>query len=468
MKKRILSILLSLSMIVVSTATFGAEETTGTVETQCQLSAEKIGIGDTLYADYKVTENNTGFNNMTGFVYFDPTVLEAVDIDYTEMPVDLIEYNQIPLFPSNVVSSRVDFVPKSHDTDYNAKADGKTNAGKLGILKFSGYCSSSVDGYLQNYTSTGTVIRIKFKAVGNGVSDVSFDKFSGTALKTGKSIPLTIKSASSSVSVEGNDNSGSVETTTSATETTTTATTESGTETTTAKQSSGGGGGGGSSSSKATTTTVTTTETTETTTQSVSAEDSTETTTEKVSAQKFTDIEDDYWGAKYINQLADKGIINGYKDGSFLPNNEIKRADFIIMLLKGVGVDITNTPSSNFSDIEKGAYYYNAVGQAKALGIANGNGDGTFSPDSNITRQDMMILAKKALVYKLGKDIVSNDTNNLLSFDDYSEISQYALDSLSIMVKEGLINGMDGKIAPKATTTRAQAATVIYKIMNYK
>ena len=81
------------------------------------------------------------------------SVLEAVDIDYTEMPSDIIEYNNIPLFPSNVVSSRVDFVPKAQDYDYNGQADNKTNAGKLGILKFSGYNSASVDNYLQNYTS---------------------------------------------------------------------------------------------------------------------------------------------------------------------------------------------------------------------------------------------------------------------------------------------------------------------------
>ena len=137
------------------------------------------------------------------------------------------------------------------------------------------------------------------------------------------------------------------------------------------------------------------------------------------------------------------------------------------MLLKGIGVDVTKAPQSNFSDVENGAYYYNAVGLAKDLGIANGNGDGTFSPASNITRQDMMILAKKALVYKLGSDITVENTDNLKGFSDYEEISAYALESLSAMVKDGYVNGMDGnKIAPKATTTRVQAATVIYKIMN--
>lgn len=453
MKKKILSLLLCLSMVVVPVLSYGADNT---VSTDCQLSAETISVGDTLFADYKVTDNPMGFNSLTGFVYFDPAVLEAVDIDYTEMPSDIIEYNNIPLFPSNVVSNRVDFVPKAQDYNYNGKADNKTNAGKLGILKFAGYNSSSVDGFLQNYTSTGTVIRIKFKAVGAGSTDISFDKFTGANLTRGTQTSLNIQSAHSTVLVNGGSTDNGDESTT---------TTEATTETTTVRANTSNGGGGGGSTSRVTTTTteVTTDATTETTTASV--ESTSETTT--VQAVTFSDVPADYWGAKYINELASNKVVNGYSDGTFLPNNEVKRADFIIMLLKGIGVDVTKAPQSNFSDVENGAYYYNAVGLAKDLGIANGNGDGTFSPASNITRQDMMILAKKALVYKLGKDITVENTDNLKGFSDYEDISAYALESLSAMVKDGYVNGMDGnKIAPKATTTRVQAATVIYKIMN--
>ena len=233
MKKKILSLLLCLSMVVVPVLSYGADNT---VSTDCQLSAETISVGDTLFADYKVTDNPMGFNSLTGFVYFDPAVLEAVDIDYTEMPSDIIEYNNIPLFPSNVVSNRVDFVPKAQDYNYNGKADNKTNAGKLGILKFAGYNSSSVDGFLQNYTSTGTVIRIKFKAVGAGSTDISFDKFTGANLTRGTQTSLNIQSAHSTVLVNGGSTDNGDESTT---------TTEATTETTTVKANTSNGGGGG-------------------------------------------------------------------------------------------------------------------------------------------------------------------------------------------------------------------------------
>lgn len=297
MKKKILSLLLCLSMVVVPVLSYGADNT---VSTDCQLSAETISVGDTLFADYKVTDNPMGFNSLTGFVYFDPAVLEAVDIDYTEMPSDIIEYNNIPLFPSNVVSNRVDFVPKAQDYNYNGKADNKTNAGKLGILKFAGYNSSSVDGFLQNYTSTGTVIRIKFKAVGAGSTDISFDKFTGANLTRGTQTSLNIQSAHSTVLVNGGSTDNGDESTT---------TTDATTETTTVKAntSNGGGGGGGGSTSRVTTTTteVTTDATTETTTASV--ESTSETTT--VQAVTFSDVPADYWGAKYINELASNKVV---------------------------------------------------------------------------------------------------------------------------------------------------------------
>ena len=88
MKKKILSLLLSLSMVVVPVLSYGADNT---LSTDCQLSAERINVGDTLFADYKITENPMGLNSLTGIVYFDPVVLEAFNIIYTAMHSAIIE-----------------------------------------------------------------------------------------------------------------------------------------------------------------------------------------------------------------------------------------------------------------------------------------------------------------------------------------------------------------------------------------
>jgi len=135
------------------------------------------------------------------------------------------------------------------------------------------------------------------------------------------------------------------------------------------------------------------------------------------------------------------------------------------MLLKAMGVDTTTTPHSNFSDVRVDKYYYNAVGLAKDMGIASGNNDGTFNPESNITRQDMMILAKKALEMKNNTTLTGN-TSALDKFADKASISPYAVDSLAAMVEAGVVSGTGDNIQPKDNTTRAQAAVIICKILD--
>jgi beta-glucosidase len=181
----------------------------------------------------------------------------------------------------------------------------------------------------------------------------------------------------------------------------------------------------------------------------------------------FNDIQNYPWAVDFIENLAAQKIINGYSDGSFKPADNIKRADFVMMLMKAIGEDVSNTNGKSFDDVDSGAYYAGAVCTAKNLGIANGNGDGTFSPSSNITRQDMMLLAKNAIEYKTGKKTEGN-VSVLDGFNDKAEISAYAQNGLAAMVEAGIINGTGKSIEPKANTTRAQAAVVIYKIINYK
>ena len=133
------------------------------------------------------------------------------------------------------------------------------------------------------------------------------------------------------------------------------------------------------------------------------------------------------------------------------------------MLLRALEVDITTPCSSNFSDIREDKYYANAVGLAKDFGIASGS-DGKFFPEDYITRQDMMILAKKVIEYKNGTQL-TGDLSALDKFDDKDTISAYAKESLAAMVEAGIISGTGSNIEPKANTTRAQAAVVISKLL---
>ena len=454
MLKKILSGFIAAAMALsVPVVSMGAD----TIEIDCAASDTNVNVGDEFYVDFKITDNPTGYNSMQCFVDFDASKLEALECDVADIPEDLIIYTDdkgvnYSIFSYTNVNGRINFVPSKGDKDYLGRADGVTPAGKLGRIKLANLLSDREDDIRVNYTGTGTLLRMKFRAIESGTAEVSMNDIVGSYTnEDGVSVTLAFNANSGSVNIGGG---GSIDDDT--TETTTS------TETTTVSSGSSGGSGGSGGSSSGTTETTTSESENESTTEAVIGGADGETDIVVVS---FSDVEDNFWGRSYITELASKGVVNGYPDGTFRPNDNVKRADFLIMLLKGMGVDISNsTGTDNFTDVEAGAYYANACAIAKEMGIATGNPDGSFAPNSFITRQDMMILAKKALENKLGSEITGDDSV-LDQFSDRGEISAYAVESLAAMVQQGIVSGMGDGIAPKDNTTRAQAAVIISKIM---
>ncbi|MDO4301155.1 MAG: S-layer homology domain-containing protein [Clostridia bacterium] len=458
MLKKVLACVLSAAMTLSAPiVSFGAE----TIEIECNLSQSDVNVGDTFYADFKITDNPTGYNNMQCYINFDSSKLQALTCEVEDIPDDLILYTDskginYSMFAYLNVNSRINFVPISGDDDYLGMADGKSTAGELGRLKFANILNMNIDGVPVNYTGTGTLIRMKFKAIAEGSSEISMTDVLGGYSDDKGNYTLSFNVNNDTVTIgNGGASEPDSETTTH----------ESAEITTTSANNSNSSGGSGGSSGGAKTT-ATTEAATEAQTSSDTVIGGADTDTD-INVISFTDVEEEFWGHDYIMDLAVKGVVNGYPDGSFMPDANIKRADFLIMLLRGLGIDtsVENTYENNFTDVGSGAYYAAACGIAKEMGIATGNPDGSFAPSSFITRQDMMILAKKALENKIGSEI-TGDTAVLDTFNDKSDISLYALESLAAMVNAGIVNGMGDGIAPKANTTRAQAAVIISKVMN--
>lgn len=453
--KRFFATLLSAVIAMTATSFVYAEDN---FDISCQLSASSVEVGETFYADFKVTDNPKGYNSITAYMHYDPSVIKAVECETSEIPDDLIVKRDgsgilRSLFSWNYTNGRVTFVPQSGDADYEGYADGTKTAAQIGIIKLTNYFDYAVDNLLQNYEGTGTLVRMKFEAVGSGSTSISLDNIEAAYFDDGIAHNLSVSCSDASVSVSGGA---------APTEPTTETTTESATETTTASSNNGSSGGGGGGSVSSTATTTTTTETT--TVSEASAETTTAAVTDGDNEISFKDVASDAWYHDSVITLAKMGVVNGYTDNTFKPNDNVKRADFLLMLLRGIGVDTTAAPKSNFADVETTKYYYNAVGIAKEMGIASGDGT-NFNPESNITRQDMMVLAKKALEIKTGETI-TGDSSVLDKFNDKADISPYAVESLSAMVEAGIVNGMGDDISPKTNTTRAQAAVIISNIIS--
>ena len=124
-------------------------------------------------------------------------------------------------------------------------------------------------------------------------------------------------------------------------------------------------------------------------------------------------------------------------------------------------------PEGNFADVTPDKYYYKEIAIAKQLGIAQGSGDNSIEPEASISRQDMMVLTSRALVYLQKIEGSSVAETIFAEFVDKNQISDYAIESVGRMVEEGFIAGDEShKLNPLANTTRAETAVLLYRIYN--
>jgi len=175
----------------------------------------------------------------------------------------------------------------------------------------------------------------------------------------------------------------------------------------------------------------------------------------------FSDLCSAEWARKPVEVMASKGIINGTGNDTFSPAASITRADYLVLLVKTLG--LAAEFDSNFDDVDKSAYYYDAIGIAKKLGIVAGSGNNRFNPRESISRQDMMVMTARALERFKGLKVL--DTNGVPEkFADKEDIAEYAVNSMSALITEGLIAGTGNKLNPCAYATRAEAAVFLYNI----
>lgn len=175
----------------------------------------------------------------------------------------------------------------------------------------------------------------------------------------------------------------------------------------------------------------------------------------------FSDVKSDFWAYDAIDALSSKGLINGYEDSTFKPDNTITRAEFAKLVLSVYQAKGGTLSSGGiaFDDVNVNDWYYDVADKASALGIIMGS-DGNFRPNDSITRQDVAVIIYRTMV-KLN---LQSDVQK--SFGDSSLIADYAVDAVSALSGAGVINGFeDNTFKPQHTLTRAQAAQIIYNVV---
>ena len=173
----------------------------------------------------------------------------------------------------------------------------------------------------------------------------------------------------------------------------------------------------------------------------------------------FQDLDSVEWARTAINGLAMRGMISGRDQYTFDPNANITRAEYCQILMGAINA-LNAKGESTFADVPSTAWYYNAVSVASQLGIVSGYGDGNFGPNDLITRQDMALMTYKTAQI-MNKSL--EPVNAEITFEDSHEIADYAFEAVMTLQKAGIINGMtDTTFEPLSNATRAQSAKVIF------
>ncbi len=164
-----------------------------------------------------------------------------------------------------------------------------------------------------------------------------------------------------------------------------------------------------------------------------------------------------HWAKAEVVAMNKAGIVSGVSDNLFEPDRNITRAEFAAIIARALKLP---DKEASFKDVN-GEWFAPYVGACADAGIITGF-DGYFRPNDNITRQEMAVIIVNAYSY-LGK---AGANGGIEAFSDKADIAKWAKAAVDTASSVGLISGMgDGTFAPNANATRAQAASLIYRLV---
>lgn len=173
---------------------------------------------------------------------------------------------------------------------------------------------------------------------------------------------------------------------------------------------------------------------------------------------EFNDIQG-HWAAASILEAARRGIIVGYGDGTFRPQQAVTRAQFIVMLQRALRLEGSES-SRSFSDLKTvGAWAHSSLLKAVEAGWLTGYPDGTVHPNAPLTRTMMAMVIARAL------ELQPSDAQQV-SFADAEDIPVWGKAAVEAARSKGLLRGQSSnRFNPGGTTTRAEAATLMLRLL---
>ena len=181
---------------------------------------------------------------------------------------------------------------------------------------------------------------------------------------------------------------------------------------------------------------------------------------------EFPDVEN-HWAKDSINDMGSRMILFGDENGNYNPDSDITRAKFTATIVRALGL-APESGESDFSDVSTSAWYCGYVKTALEYGIIKGYNDGTFGPDDMITREQvMMMIARTMKITGLEAALTGSEISELLKvYTDGASVSDYALDSVAACIHAGIVSGTgNNMIAPKDYASGAEVAVMVQRML---
>ena len=173
----------------------------------------------------------------------------------------------------------------------------------------------------------------------------------------------------------------------------------------------------------------------------------------------FNDVSEDDWFYPYVAWACINDITSGTSENTFSPHVSLTRAMLVTFLWRAEGCPAAQQKTS-FVDVADGMYYTDAIAWASENGIVMGYTDGTFGPDDIITREQIAVVMYRTAVYR-GEFDAAETAADLADFTDAASVSDYAVEGMRWAVGSGLIIGNDGKLNPRGDASRAESVTIL-------
>jgi len=181
------------------------------------------------------------------------------------------------------------------------------------------------------------------------------------------------------------------------------------------------------------------------------------------SSTPFTDIKSTDWFYEAVKYAYENGLMIGTSSETFSPNATLTRGMVVTVLYRLMGSPDVSNLENPFGDVREDLWYTDAVTWAAANGIVSGYGNGLYGPDDNITREQLVMIIYNYQQYsgKIPQDVLMDR-----EFSDWNEISDWAKNAVNRLTIQGIINGKPNNLFdPKGEATRAEFATILQRFL---